>query len=61
MIMNSQQETKPVIVLSVIIASPNNWDEWIKVIKLKANNNYLWEYVNLLTPKTKLLKLKEPV
>ena len=61
MIINSQQETKPVIILSIILASPNDWDEWIKVIKLKANNNRLWEYVNLLIPKTKLLKLKEPV
>ena len=59
--MNSQQETKPVIILSVILISPNDWDEWIEVIKLKANNNCLWEYIDLLTPETKLPKLKEPV
>ena len=59
--MTSQQDTTPVIVLSVILASLNNWDKWIKVIKLKANINRLWEYVNPLTPEADLLKLKEPV
>jgi len=59
--MNSQQETKPVIISSVILASPNDWDEWIEVIKLKANNNRLWEYVDPSTPETKLPKLEEPV
>jgi len=61
MTINSQQETRPVIILSVILASPNNWDEWIKVIKLKANNNRLWEYVDPSTPETNLLKLEVPV
>ena len=59
--MNSQQETTPVIISSVILTSPNDWDEWIKVIKSKANNNHLWKYVNLLIPKTELLRLKEPI
>ena len=59
MTMNSQQETPPVIVLSVILTSLNNQNEWIKVIKAKANNNCLWEYINLLIPKTNLPQLKE--
>ena len=59
--MNSQQETTPVIILSVILASPNNWDEWIEVIKSKANNNCLWKYVDPLTPETELPRLEEPV
>ena len=57
--MNSQQETTPVTVSSVILASPNDWDEWIEVIKSKANTNRIWEYVNPSTDV--LLKLKEPV
>ena len=59
--MTSQQETPPVIVSSVILASPNDWDEWIEVIKSKANNNRLWEYVDPSTPETTLPKLVEPV
>ena len=59
--MNSQQETPPVIVLSVILTSLNDWDEQIKVIKAKANNIRLWEYINLLIPETDLLQLKEPI
>jgi len=59
--MNSQQDTPPVTVSSVILTSPNNWDEWIEVIKSKANNNRLWEYVDPSTPKTELPVLKEPI
>ena len=58
--MNSQQDT-PITVFSVILASPNNWDEWLEVIKSKANTNCIWKYINLSTPKDALLKLKEPV
>ena len=59
--MTSQQDTPPVTVSSVILASPNDWDEWIKVIKSKANNNRLWKYVDPSTPKTELPRLEEPV
>ena len=59
--MNSQQETTPVIISSVILASPNNWDEWIEVIKSKANNNRLWKYIDPSTPETELPRLEEPV
>jgi len=58
--MNSQQDT-PITVSSVILASPNNWDEWLEVIKSKANTNRIWKYVDLSTPKDALPKLEEPV
>jgi len=58
--MNSQQDT-PIIVSSVILASPNNWDKWLKVIKSKANTNRIWKYVDLFIPKDALPKLEEPV
>jgi len=58
--MNSQQDT-PITVSSVILANPNNWDEWLKVIKSKANTNYIWKYINPSTPEDALPKLKEPV
>ena len=61
MTMNSQQDTTPVTVSSVILASPNDWDEWIEVIKSKANNNRLWQYVDPSTPADDLPTLEEPV
>jgi len=39
--MTSQQDTL-ITVSIVILASPNDWDEWIEVIKLKANTNRIW-------------------
>jgi len=58
--MISQQDTL-IIVFSVILASLNDWDEWLKVIKFKANTNRIWKYVNLFTLKDALLKLKKLV
>jgi len=58
--MNSQQDT-PITVSSIILASLNNWDEWLKVIKSKANTNRIWKYINLSIPEDALPKLKEPV
>ena len=59
--MNSQQDTTPVTVSLVILVSPNDWDEWIEVIKLKANNNRLWQYVDPFIPIDDLLTLEELV
>jgi len=58
--MNSQQD-KLITASSVILASPNDWDEWLEVIKSKANTNRIWKYVDLSTPEDALPKLKEPV
>ena len=58
--MNSQQDT-PITVFSVILASPNDWDEWLKVIKSKANTNRIWKYVDPSIPEDALPKLEEPV
>ena len=57
--MTSQQET-PVTTHTVILASPNDWDEWIGIIKRKASANQIWKYVDPLTPADELLKLEEP-
>src|SRR6266571_7669636 len=59
--MNSQQDTTLVTMSLVILASPNDWDEWIKVIKSKANNNRLWQYVDPFIPTDDLLTLEELV
>jgi len=57
--MTSQQDTM-VTTHTVILASLNDWDEWIELIKCKANTNQIWKYVNPFTPADELLKLKEP-
>ena len=44
----------------VILASQNDWDEWIKVIKTKAMADSIWAYVDPDIPKSILLSLKEP-
>jgi len=49
------------MVSTVILISPNDWDEWIEVIKSKANTNRIWQYVDLSIPKDALLKLEELV
>ena len=58
--MSSQQET-PVTTHTVVLASPNDWDEWIELIKRKANANQIWKYVDPSTAADKLPKLKEPI
>ena len=57
--MTSQQET-PVTTHTVVLASPNDWDEWIELIKRKANANQIWKYVDPSTAVDKLPKLIEP-
>ena len=57
--MSSQQDTS--VTHTVILASPNDWDEWIELIKRKANANQIWKYVDPLTAADKLLKLEEPI
>src|SRR6266576_3248663 len=57
--MTSQQET-PVTTHTVILASPNDWDEWIGIIKRKASANQIWKYVDPSTPADELPKLEEP-
>src|SRR6266702_6650356 len=57
--MTSQQET-PVTTHTVILASPNDWDEWIGIIKRKASANQIWKYVDPSTPEDELPKLEEP-
>jgi hypothetical protein len=57
--MSSQQET-PVTTHTVVLASPNDWEEWIKVIKRKANANQIWKYIDPSTSEAELPKLVEP-
>jgi len=59
--MNSQQDTTLVTMSLVILVSLNDWDKWIEVIKSKANNNRLWQYVDPFILVDNLPMLEEPV
>lgn len=45
---------------SVILASQNDWDEWIEVVKSIAIGDDIWEFINPDTPESSLLPLEEP-
>ena len=31
----------------IILNGPNDWDEWLEIVKTKAKAGDIWEYVNL--------------
>jgi hypothetical protein len=51
MSITSQHSTQRV---AIILNGPNDWDEWIGVIKSKAIGNKIWEYINPSTVKDEL-------
>ena len=57
MSITSQHPTQRV---AIILNGPNDWDEWIGVIKSKAIGNKIWEYINPSTVKDELSILTEP-
>jgi len=44
--MSSQQPETPITTYTIILAGPNDWDQWIGVIKYRADGKYLWEYID---------------
>ena len=46
--------------VAIILNGPNNWDEWIGVVKTKALGNKIWEYTDPSTAKDQLPQLTEP-
>ncbi|OCL06556.1 hypothetical protein AOQ84DRAFT_390115 [Glonium stellatum] len=44
----------PVIVTTVILSSPSDWDEWIEVIKSIAMVGKVWKYVDPYTKREDL-------
>jgi len=42
----------------IILASSNNWDEWIQVIKTVAEAKDIWEYIDL--NREALLEMMKP-
>ena len=45
----------------IILINQNNWDKWIKVVKIKVIADSIQAYINLNTPKSILFSLKEPM
>jgi hypothetical protein len=46
--------------VAIILNGPNDWDEWIGVVKSKAIGTKIWEYINPSTAKAELSTLTEP-
>jgi hypothetical protein len=45
---------------TVILSGSNDWDEWLEVIKTKAEARKVWEFVNPALAKEDLKKLTQP-
>ena len=46
--------------VTIILNGPNDWDEWIEIIKVKARSGMIWEFVNSSIVKAALLILTRP-
>jgi hypothetical protein len=44
----------------IVLTGPNDWDEWIEVIKTKAEAGKIWEYVNPSKAKEEVKTLSRP-
>jgi hypothetical protein len=47
--------------VTVILNGPNDWDEWIEIIKAKARSGMIWEFVNPAIAKAALPTLTRPL
>ena len=46
--------------VTVILNSPNNWEEWLEIIKSKIWEHNIWEFVNPATLKADVSNLEVP-
>ena len=58
--LNNNQTPASAQRVAVILTGPNDWEEWIEVVKTKALAGKIWEFVNLSTEKTRLPVLERP-
>jgi len=47
--------------VSVILNGPNDWSEWIEIVKTKAKASEIWELVDPSIAKTALPAFQEPI
>ena len=52
--------TQPALPVTIVLASPSDWDEWLAVVKSKALTAEIWQFINPATDKEQLPTLKEP-
>jgi hypothetical protein len=46
--------------VAIILNGPNDWDEWIEVVKTKTMGSKIWDYVNPAIAKDQLSILERP-
>ena len=56
----SNTSTQSPVRTTIILTGPNDWDEWLEVIKTKAEAGKVWEYVDPSQEKDKLKTLNRP-
>ena len=59
--MSSQQPETLITTDTVILTGPNDWDQWIRVIKCKANDEHVWEYIDPNVRKQDLPRHRAPL
>ena len=45
---------------TIILTGPNDWDEWLEVVKTKAEAGKVWDFVNPAVLKEELRVLTRP-
>ncbi len=58
--MSSTSSTQTPVRITVILTGPNDWDEWIEVVKTKAEAGKIWEYVDPSKEKGDVMSLSRP-
>jgi hypothetical protein len=56
----SGTSTQSTVRTVIILTGPNDWDEWLEVVKNKAEAGKIWEYVDLSKAKEDLKTLSRP-
>ena len=58
--MSSQQSETLITTHTVILAGPNDWDQWIGVVKYRADGESVWEYIDPDVKKNDLPRHRAP-
>jgi hypothetical protein len=56
----SSTNTQSTVRTAIILSGPSDWDEWLEVVKTKAQAGKIWEYVNPSKAKDELKVLSKP-
>ena len=56
----SSSSTQTPVRTTIILTGPNDWDEWIEVVKTKAEAGRIWDYVDPSKSKEEVKTLSRP-